>query len=67
MDRMILNNFKNQIYDFEKSSTFRFFVVGFQNITFPHINLKKIASAFTCENGTLGRMIDSEFRTLCGP
>ena len=36
-----------------------------QRMTFPHINLKKIASAFTCENGRLGQMIDLEFRTVC--
>ena len=65
---MTAANFKNQIYFvFEKSSTVRFIVVGFENKTFPHINLKKIASAFTCENGRLGRMIDSEFRALCEP
>ena len=67
MDRMILNNFKNQIYFVQMSSTIRFFVVGFQDRTFSHINLKKIASAFTYENGRQGRMIESEFCALCEP
>ena len=63
---MILNSFKNEIYFFKRVIPSDF-LVDFQNITFSHINVKKIASAFTCENGRLGQMIKSEFRALCEP
>ena len=54
-------------YIFSKELYRQIFLVDFQNITFSHINVKKIASAFTCENGRLGQMIKSEFRAFCEP